>query len=103
MKRIFGPGHNPSLCHQQFVGYSEVEYNVMPIKRKEFFRRKLVHHFGYSKVAAYSEANSRSEEFTSNKVKWSFLSVGPLARLTFLTQYVPLAPLKQVFSPAHGI
>ena len=48
-------GQNP-LCLEKFVGYSELRYNAA--YSDAVFRPQLIHHFGYNKVIAYSEANS---------------------------------------------
>ena len=84
----------------------------MPLIAKHFFWPQLIHHFGCSKVAAYSEANSCSEEFTSDIAKWLFLSVGLLARHIFCAVCIfdTLQPLdssanrwRQTFTQARAI
>ena len=67
----------------------------MPLIVKQLFDPQLIHHFGCSKIAAYSEA---AEEFTLEIAKWLFLYVEPLAQLfvlsLFLTHHSPLTSLR---------
>ena len=65
----------------------------MPFIAKQIFR--LIHYFGYSKVAAYNEANS----CTSDTTKWLFLSVDSCTAdlfvcVCFLTYCSPFTPLR---------
>ena len=82
---IYGPGQikltqdeKEKILRAIYSGYS-----VMPLTAKQFLRHQLIHHFGNSKVAAYCEAYSCSEEFTLDTAKWLLVSVGPHARPTF--------------------
>ena len=59
-----------------------VGYSVIPLIAKQFFGR-LIHHFGYSKVAADNVANSCIEEFILDIAKWLYSSEGLLAWQTF--------------------
>ena len=55
----------PSLCHQKKksrIKRTRIQRNAA--YSEAIFRPQLIHHFGYSKVAAYSGANLCSEEFT---------------------------------------
>ena len=60
------------------------EIAKLDVTSSHLFQPQLIHYFRYSKVAAYSEANSCIGELTLDIVKWLFLSVGPPVYQTFL-------------------
>ena len=96
VKQIFGPSQNP-LCHSKNVRYSEVRFNLIS---EAVFQPQLIHHFGYSKITTYSEANLCSEKFTLDVVVIFGCGTSYMAWQTF--HAVCITTLQPLDSSANG-